>query len=552
MDTTRPWSVPGYGEVAELGTGTSGRVVAAVHRSGGRHVAIKYLAPELAADQAFASRFRAEAHLLADLRDPHVVAFHEYVEGPGTAAIVMELVEGPSLRVLLDRLGPTTPEAALVVLHGSLLGLGAAHRVGVVHRDYKPGNILVQADGTSLLGDLGIAVPAGAEVAVAGTPAYMAPEQWRGTVGPPADVYAATVVFFECLTGHRPFYGMTTQELAAAHAMGRIPVEEVPGPLQILIEHGMAKDPVDRPMTAELFAAELERVATRAYGEDWRRAGLLALAAGVSAVAPLLITGSMGAPVRASGSALGSRVASFAGTRMGVGVFSTAALAIVALGAFVAVQIGVHAKPVAHLHPVPRPAATVSADSGRPPATPVARPAAGARSSRPPALVTVPDTAGMPASPAVSLIDGRGLDAVEIHQTSSSVAAGLVIGTSPAAGTEVSAGDTVDVYVSTGSGHSTPSAVTLPLLTGENYRTAEAWLSSHGLHASIAYVTTNDAGPGIVTATDPAGGTSVPAGSTVTLDVARAPRTPPSSPPPTRKTLPPIRNTPSTRPPPIG
>jgi serine/threonine protein kinase len=236
------WTVPGYGELGELGSGATGRVVAAVHEASHRQVAIKYLAPNLVGDTAFMQRFRAEARLLAALQDPNLVAFHEYVESPGAAAIVMELVEGVSLRVLLDRLGPTTPEAALLVLRGSLRGLGAAHRVGVVHRDYKPDNILVQPDGASRLTDFGVAVAAGAQSRAAGTPAYMAPEQWHGTVGPQADVYSATVVFFECLTGHLPYAGSTLPQLAAAHSTAPVPVDQVPEPLRLLISDGMAKN----------------------------------------------------------------------------------------------------------------------------------------------------------------------------------------------------------------------------------------------------------------------------------------------------------------------
>lgn len=101
---------------------------------------------------------------------------------------------------------------------GSLLGLADAHRVGVVHRDYKPDNVLVVPDGSSKLVNFGIAVDAGISVGVAGTPCYMAPEQWTGApASPAADVYAATTTFFECLTGHRPYAGDNLAELALQH-----------------------------------------------------------------------------------------------------------------------------------------------------------------------------------------------------------------------------------------------------------------------------------------------------------------------------------------------
>ena len=155
------WSVPGYTGVKALGSGGFGDVVLARHDESGTEVAIKYLRRDLLADTRFAEMFRGEAAVLASMDDPHVVRLYEYVESPSGAAIVMELVDGVSLRQILARQGGTTPEAALVVLQGSLLGLAAAHARGVVHRDYKPDNVLVDADGASKLTDFGIAARAG-------------------------------------------------------------------------------------------------------------------------------------------------------------------------------------------------------------------------------------------------------------------------------------------------------------------------------------------------------------------------------------------------------
>jgi len=124
----REWDVPGYTGVKVLGSGGFGEVVLARHDASGTQVAIKYLRPGLLADPDFLPLFRAEAAVLASLDDPHVVRLYEYAESPGGAAIVMELIDGVSLRDILARQGTTTPEAALVVLQGSLLGLAAAPR----------------------------------------------------------------------------------------------------------------------------------------------------------------------------------------------------------------------------------------------------------------------------------------------------------------------------------------------------------------------------------------------------------------------------------------
>ncbi|MFJ3656829.1 serine/threonine-protein kinase [Streptomyces nigra] len=287
--STRTWEVPGYTGSLELGSGASGRVVLAVHEETGVPVAVKYLSESLRTRPGFVHEFRAEARLLGGLESPYVTGLYEYVESPQGAAIVMELVDGVSLRTLLTRQGPLTPEAALVVLKGSLLGLADAHQVGVVHRDYKPENVLVLPDGTSKLVDFGIAVDAGTDGGVAGTPSYMAPEQWTGApASPAADVYAATATFFECLTGHKPFAGDNIAELALRHVEAPVPAEEAPEPVRDLVRRGLAKEPEQRPARAAEFVRELEAAAGAGYGPDWEERGRDRLAALV-ALLPLLL-----------------------------------------------------------------------------------------------------------------------------------------------------------------------------------------------------------------------------------------------------------------------
>ncbi|GHD26050.1 serine/threonine-protein kinase [Streptomyces galbus] len=283
------WAVPGYFESLELGSGASGRVVLAVHEETGVPVAVKYLSEALRTRPGFVHGFRAEAELLGGLESPYVAGFYEYVEAPSGAAIVMELVDGVSLRTLLARQGPLAPEAALVVLKGSLLGLADAHRLGVVHRDYKPDNVLVTADGSSKLVDFGIAVDHGARAGIAGTPAYMAPEQWTGAPASPAgDVYAATATFFECLTGRKPYPGGNLAELALQHLEHPVPADEVPPALRPLLRRGLAKAPGERPTDAAAFVADLERAAVGRYGPDWETRGRARLASLVALLLFLL------------------------------------------------------------------------------------------------------------------------------------------------------------------------------------------------------------------------------------------------------------------------
>ncbi|GAA3152683.1 serine/threonine-protein kinase [Nonomuraea salmonea] len=271
--------VPGYTEIRELGHGGTGRVMLAVRDSDGSQVAIKHLAEPLRDDEAFVARFREEARLIQEIDSPHTARVLDYVEGDDDAVIVMELVDGLTLRRLLAGEGATGPQAALAVLKGSLLGLAEAHRHGVVHRDFKPENVMITQDGDSKLVDFGVAAKVGETAALAGTPSYMAPEQWdEAPAGPATDVYAATLVFYECLTGHRAFHGENIAALAYQHQHLPPPIDDIAAPLRPLIEHGLAKEPARRPESALSFLEELEETARTAYGDDWEARGRATLA----------------------------------------------------------------------------------------------------------------------------------------------------------------------------------------------------------------------------------------------------------------------------------
>jgi serine/threonine protein kinase len=263
--------VPGYTELKALGSGGSGDVVLARHDASGTLVAIKYIRRTLLTDPRWAQMFRGEAEVLAYLDDLNIVRLYEYVESASGAAIVMELVDGVSLRDILVHQGATTPEAALVVLQGSLLGLAAAHRRGVVHRDYKPENVLINGQGVSKLTDFGIAARTGDRPVAAGTVVYAPPEQFAGAPASPAgDVYAATVTFYECLVGRPPFGGDTYEALLYQHISQPVPLDPVPEPLRPLIAAGMAKEWVDRPSDA---AADLRDRPGRGHDGQLRRGG---------------------------------------------------------------------------------------------------------------------------------------------------------------------------------------------------------------------------------------------------------------------------------------
>ncbi|XRQ04378.1 serine/threonine-protein kinase [Actinomadura welshii] len=307
------WRLAEFTEDRELGRGAQGRVVLARHTASGTPVAIKYLGR---GDAAAVAGLRSEARMLGRLSSPYVARLYRFVEGEHGAAIVMEAINGASLKEVLREHGSLAPEAALLVLKGSLLGLAAAHDAGVVHRDYKPANVVVRADGLSKLVDFGVAVLAG-HGSAAGTPVYMAPEQWRGEPAAPAtDVYAATCVFVECVTGHRPFAAADRAALMHHHLSVPVDLADVPEPLRPLVAQGTAKDPGERPPGAAAFAARLEAAAAAAYGSDWEQRGVRALAAAAAALAALFPLGALAVAPASAGAAgaAGAGAANTAGT----------------------------------------------------------------------------------------------------------------------------------------------------------------------------------------------------------------------------------------------
>ena len=364
------WSVPGYTGLKALGSGGFGDVVLARHDGSGTLVAIKYLRPEMLSDARFAEMFRGEAAVLASMDDPHVVRLYEYIESPSGAAIVMELVDGVSLRQILARQGGTTPEAALVVLQGSLLGLAAAHARGVVHRDYKPDNVLVDGDGASKLTDFGIAAPAGDRSATGGTLAYAPPEQFAGgSASPAGDVYAATATFFECLTGRPPFRGDTAAALLYQHLSQPVPVDAVPEPVRPLVAAGMAKQPEDRPADATTFVAALNEVAAGAYGPDWYERGRSHLAEAALLLAALWPSGGPPAVQGTTVEEIPLRQGNWRSRHRHSGVVKAAiaviVVAIAAAGTLLAVRLTGSHPVLTGSHPVTLPAVTtVSPDSG--------------------------------------------------------------------------------------------------------------------------------------------------------------------------------------------
>jgi eukaryotic-like serine/threonine-protein kinase len=255
-----------------IAVGGMGEVWEASDTRLGRSVAVKVLRPELTDDPEFLHRFRIEARTVASLDHSGIAGVHDYGEDEGpngrrTAWLVMELVRGEPLSTLIAR-GPISTDETLRIVEEAAWALQAAHERGFVHRDVKPGNILVRTDGMVKLTDFGIAkaadaVPVTRSGMVMGTAHYIAPEQASGAeAGPAGDVYSLGIVGYECLAGHRPFRA----ESAVAVAMMQVRDQPPPLPVSVpshareLIEAVLVKDPTQRYSTGGEFAAAVAAV----------------------------------------------------------------------------------------------------------------------------------------------------------------------------------------------------------------------------------------------------------------------------------------------------
>jgi serine/threonine-protein kinase len=248
-----------------IATGGMGQVWRATDETLERHVAVKVLRPDTASEEGFLERFRAEAKHSAALQHPNIATVHDFGEGAHSAYLVMELIEGRPLSEIIKERAPLPAEEVTEILYQAAIALNAAHEAGVVHRDVKPANIVVDDHGYARLTDFGISrAIAGAQLTqtgeVLGTPHYLAPEQAQGQpAGPASDLYALAVVGYELITGNRPFAGDSMITTALAHVSQPAPQlpDDVPEPLRTVVMAGLAKDPAQRPANGEAMAEAL-------------------------------------------------------------------------------------------------------------------------------------------------------------------------------------------------------------------------------------------------------------------------------------------------------
>ena len=269
---------------SRIAIGGMGEVWEATDHVIGRTVAIKILKDEYMGDPGFLERFRAEARHAALVNHEGIASVFDYGEENGSAFLVMELVPGEALSTILERDGSLTTDKTLDVVAQTAAALQAAHAAGLVHRDIKPGNLLITPDGRVKITDFGIAriadqVPLTATGQVMGTDQYLSPEQASGHPASPAtDIYSLGIVAYECLAGKRPFTGESQVAIAMAQINEQPPPlpPTVPEPVQNLVLAMIAKKPEDRPASAAAVARAASAL---------RRGDAAAAAAAVPAIA---------------------------------------------------------------------------------------------------------------------------------------------------------------------------------------------------------------------------------------------------------------------------
>lgn len=263
-----------YELTSRIAVGGMGEVWQAADLLLHRDVAVKLLKAEYLQDPGFLERFRAEARHTAGLSHPGIAAVYDYGEVNGAPYLVMELVRGAPLSAILAESGALPIAQALDIAAQTARALGAAHAAGVVHRDVKPGNILIAPDGVVKVTDFGIAramdaVPLTQTGTVLGTATYLSPEQASGkTTMPASDLYSLGVVTYEMVAGYRPFAASNPVAVALAHLNDPpepLP-DDIPEPVRALVMQALAKSPADRPADAAAFAAAADRAASSAGG----------------------------------------------------------------------------------------------------------------------------------------------------------------------------------------------------------------------------------------------------------------------------------------------
>ncbi len=562
-----------YEVQSRIGTGGMADVYLARDQLLGRQVAVKLLHHRFAEDQEFVERFRREASSAAGMSHPNVVAIFDRGEWDGTYYIAMEYLPGRSLKAVVRERGPLAPAQAIDIVIQILQAARFAHRRGVIHRDLKPHNVILDEEGRAKVTDFGIARAGASDMtltgSIMGTAQYLSPEQAQGhAVSAASDIYAVGIVLYELLTGTVPFDGETAVTIALKQvsaaplapsaarpaapstppgtpvlttAAGVPALAPIPPELDAVVLRALAKDPAARYANAEEFIAALEDVRRRLpAGEGAARTGV----AGNGPVSPPTATALLLASAEPPAEELSPEEAERRRRRRRWWWALAALAVLLVVGAAAALLLpgGSRQVTVPNVVGVSEPLAlsrlraaklvpaTTQAPSSTtaPGAVISTKPSAGSVVARGthvsvtistgPASAGVPDVRNLTSGEAVGKLEKAGFKPTVQKRSSATVPSGKVIGTEPSQGVTLQTGSPVTVVVSSG-----PQQVGVPEVVGESEAEARATLRSAGL--SVGTVTKQEEpgqAAGTVVSQSPAAGGQLRGGEAVNLVVAKA------------------------------